>query len=156
MRRVGGRLRGANTADVGHPRPGARAVKPETALFMSKARTCLTDAKSMAAVPPADAAGRTAYLAAFHAAQALLFERESRVVKTHSGVHTEWQRLTRGDADVDQDLRKFLSRSYRFKVTADYGLDPLDRVTEDQASTAIEVTERFIALLEAKLATPSP
>ena len=33
----------------------------------------------------ADAAGRTAYLAGFHAAQALIFERTGRAVKTHRG-----------------------------------------------------------------------
>ena len=131
-------------------------MKPEAALFMAKARTCLTETRSMSAVSLADAAGRTAYLAGFHAAQALLFERESRVVKTHSGVHSEWQRLTRGDADIDQELRRFLSRSYRFKVTADYGLDPLDRVSADQASAAIATAERLVALVEAKLAAPPP
>ena len=35
-----------------------------------------------------DAAGRTAYLAGFHAAQALIFDRIGRVVKTHHGVQT--------------------------------------------------------------------
>ncbi len=94
------------------------------------------------------------YLAGFHAAQALLFERESRVVKTRDGVHSEWQRLTRGDADVDQELRRFLSRSYRFEITADYGIVPLDQVSADEASAAIATAERSIALVEAKLAEP--
>jgi hypothetical protein len=35
-----------------------------------------------------DAAGRTAYLAGFHAAQALISERTGRTVKTHRGVNT--------------------------------------------------------------------
>lgn len=131
-------------------------MKPESGQFLTKARKCLADARSMAAVPLADAAGRTAYLAGFHAAQALLFERESRVVKTHNGVHTEWQRLTRDDDTVEPALRAFLSRSYSFKVTADYGLDPLDRVTEEQASTAIATAERLVALVETKLAAPPP
>ena len=110
----------------------------------------------MAATPLAEAAGRAAYLAGFHAAQALLFEREERVVKTHNGVHTEWQRLTRDDKEVDKDLRGFLSRSFQLKVTADYGLDPLDRVTADQASVAITDAARFIALIESKLAVAPP
>ena len=35
-------------------------------------------------------AGRAAYLAAFHAAQALIYERENRSLKTHRGVQSEW------------------------------------------------------------------
>lgn len=54
--------------------------------------------------------------------------------------------------EVDKDLRGFLSRSFRFKVTADYGLDPLDRVTAVQASEAIAMAERFVALVESKIA----
>ena len=129
-------------------------MKPEAEQFLTKAQASLAEARAMLNARLAEAAGRTAYFAAFHAAQALLFERESRVVKTHNGVHTEWQRLTRDDAEVDKDLRGFLSRSFRFKITADYGLDPLDRVTDAQASEAIAVAERFIALVESKLAAP--
>ena len=127
-------------------------MKPEAEQFMAKARNCLAAASAMADARLAEAAGRTAYFAGFHAAQALLFERENRVVKTHNGVHTEWQRLTRDDSEVDKDLRGFLSRSFRFKVTADYGLDPLDRVTAVQASEAIAMAERFVALVESKIA----
>lgn len=76
-------------------------MKPETEQFLTKARSSLAEARAMSDARLAEAAGRTAYFAAFHAAQALLFERESRVVKTHNGVHTEWQRLTRDDAGVD-------------------------------------------------------
>jgi len=32
-----------------------------------------------------DAAGRTAYLAAFHAAQAFIFQRTGKVLKSHKG-----------------------------------------------------------------------
>ena len=131
-------------------------MKPESEVFLVKGRNCLAEARIMAAIPLSEAAGRAAYLACFHAEQALLFEREERVVKTHNGVHTEWQRLTREDEEVDKDLRGLLSRSFQLKVTADYGLDPLDRVTADQASTAITAAARFIALIEAKLAASPP
>lgn len=65
-------------------------MKPEAEQFMAKARNSLAEASAMADARLAEAAGRTAYFAGFHAAQALLFERENRVVKTHNGVHTEW------------------------------------------------------------------
>jgi uncharacterized protein (UPF0332 family) len=35
-------------------------------------------------------AGRAAYLVAFHAAQALISERENRTLKTHGGVQSEF------------------------------------------------------------------
>lgn len=60
-------------------------MKPESEVFLVKGRNCLAAARIMAAIPLAEAAGRAAYLACFHAAQALLFEREERVVKTHTG-----------------------------------------------------------------------
>jgi hypothetical protein len=38
-------------------------------------------------------AGRAAYLADFHAAEALIFERDRRTLKTHCGVQSEFSRL---------------------------------------------------------------
>lgn len=66
------------------------------------------------------AAGRTAYLASYHTAQAFVFERDGKVFKTHAGVQTEFLRLTKDDPRVDSELRGFLSRSYNLKALADY------------------------------------
>ncbi len=52
----------------------------------------------MLGVDLTNAAGRTAYLAGFHAAQALIFEIYSRVFKTHTGVRTEFARLVKDDS----------------------------------------------------------
>jgi uncharacterized protein (UPF0332 family) len=49
-------------------------VTPEAARFLEKARTLLDHADTMLSVNLNDDAGRTAYLAGFHAAQALIFE----------------------------------------------------------------------------------
>ncbi len=49
-----------------------------------------------------DAAGRTAYLAGIHAAQALISEKTGRAVKTHKGVNVELQRLTKDDPGLDR------------------------------------------------------
>jgi uncharacterized protein (UPF0332 family) len=67
-----------------------------------------------------DAAGRSAYLAGFHAAQALISERTSRSVKTHRGVNAELHRLTKDDPRLDIELRAFLGRAYNLKAVADY------------------------------------
>ena len=50
-------------------------MTPEAQRSLEKADNCLTTA------------GRNAYLAAFHAARALIFERTGKVAKTHRGVH---------------------------------------------------------------------
>jgi uncharacterized protein (UPF0332 family) len=48
-----------------------------------KARRLLAEAQIMLDVDLNDAAGRTAYLAGFHAAQAFIFERNGKEFKTH-------------------------------------------------------------------------
>jgi uncharacterized protein (UPF0332 family) len=99
-------------------------------------------------------AGRAAYLGAFHAAQALIAERENRTLKTHGGVQSEFSKLIRDDPSVPADLRGFLSRAYAFKTIADY--DPLTSVppTENDARAAIETAGRFIEEV-ARLIGPS-
>lgn len=89
-------------------------------------------------------AGRAAYLAAFHAAQALIYERENRTLKTHSGVQSEFSKLIRNEPSVPADLRGFVSRTYSFKNIADY--DPLTSIppTEEDARSAIATASRFV------------
>ena len=89
-------------------------------------------------------AGRAAYLAAFHAAQALIYERQSRTLKTHGGVQSEFAKLIRDDASIPADLRGFMSRAYAFKTIADY--DPQTSVspTEEDARSAIAKASRFV------------
>jgi len=48
-------------------------VTPQAAGFLEKARHLLAEADIMLGVGLNDAAGRTAYLAGFHAAQAFIF-----------------------------------------------------------------------------------
>ncbi len=60
-------------------------MTPEAALFLDKARQSLAIADYMVEEWPAEA-GRSAYLAAFHAAQGLIAERTGRAAKTHKGV----------------------------------------------------------------------
>jgi uncharacterized protein (UPF0332 family) len=56
------------------------------ARFLAKARRLLRQAEVVASVGENEAAGRAAYLAGYHAAQALIFERDGKVLKTHNGV----------------------------------------------------------------------
>jgi uncharacterized protein (UPF0332 family) len=70
-------------------------LTPESELFLAKARRLLAEAEGMFGMRYNEAAGRTAYLAGFHAAQALIFERTGRAAKTHGGVRTMFLRLSR-------------------------------------------------------------
>jgi uncharacterized protein (UPF0332 family) len=61
-------------------------VKPETGQFIAYARAMVERGKRMLDIGLTEDAGRAAYLACFHTAQAYIFERQDRAVKTHRGV----------------------------------------------------------------------
>lgn len=61
-------------------------MTPEAGRYLDKANRLLGEADTMLDAKLHEAAGRTAYLAAFHVAQAFLFERMAKVFKTHNGV----------------------------------------------------------------------
>ena len=101
-------------------------------------------------------AGRAAYLAAFHAAEALIFERDGRALKTHRGVQSEFSRLIKEMPSVPVELRGFLSRAYGFKTIADY--DPQTSVspTPEEVRAALETASRFVSEMTALIPLPSP
>jgi len=120
-------------------------VKPETAGYLDKAQTLLSEAEAILGIHLHEAARRTAYPAAFHATQALIFEKTGQTPKTHSGVHTGFLRLPRSDLRIPIDLRIFLSQSYNLKVVSDYAIGPGASVTADIAAAAIATGRRFAA-----------
>ena len=99
-------------------------MTPETGFFLEKARRLIDEAAGMLAMHYNEAAGRTAYLAGFHAAQALISDRTNRAVKTHQGVRAEFHRLIRGDGRFDDTMRAFLGSTYNLKAIADYETGP--------------------------------
>jgi uncharacterized protein (UPF0332 family) len=99
-------------------------VTPETELYLQKARQCLANGRANLGIGLSNDAGRNAYLAAFHAAQALIFERTGRVSKTHQGVHSEFSRLVKGDRKIDKSFTVFLTKAYNLKAVADYETGP--------------------------------
>ena len=124
-------------------------MKSETAAFLRKAREFLLKARNLLDVMHySDDAGRAAYLAGLHAAQALIFERTSNVIKRHRRAQSELRRLTKDESSFDLELRAFLGRTYNLKATADYDTDPGSGVTVEQAEQAIDTAGRFIACVE--------
>ncbi|MFZ1963880.1 MAG: HEPN domain-containing protein [Roseiarcus sp.] len=119
-------------------------MKPQAAAFLEKSRELLDRADTMLGVALNEDAGRTAYLAGFHAAQAFLFETNGRVFKKHATVHGEFGRLTKDDPRFDMELRAFLGRAYNLKAIADYETGPGSRVSAESASAAIRVARRFV------------
>lgn len=120
-------------------------MTPEAALFLSKAQRLLKEAEAMLGIGLFEAAGRSAYLAAFQAAQAYISESTGRVAKTHKGVHTEFQRLTAADLHLAHELRSFLSRAYNLKAIADYETHPDQEVTAERAAQALAEAGRFVS-----------
>jgi uncharacterized protein (UPF0332 family) len=83
-------------------------VTPEAARYLAKARLILEHARLMLTVNLTEDAGRSAYLAGYHATDALIFQRTGKVTKSHKGAHTEFARLTRNEPSFDAALRQFL------------------------------------------------
>jgi uncharacterized protein (UPF0332 family) len=119
-------------------------VKPQTALFLDKARQQLQRADTMLGVGLNEDAGRAAYLAGLHAAQALIFENTDKARKKHSGVQREFARLVKDDPRFDVQLRAFLPRTYNLKAIADYETGPGSKVSPESARAAIQTARRFV------------
>lgn len=129
-------------------------MKPEARAFLDKSRECLEKAEGMLARWP-DEAGRAAYLAGLHAAQAVIFEKTGQLAKTHKGVQRELGRLTKDERGFGPESRAFLGRAYNLKTVADYETGPGSKVTHAQAKEAIDAAHQFVAALH-KLMGPPP
>jgi uncharacterized protein (UPF0332 family) len=127
-------------------------VTPEAERFLQNADDHLARGQTMLAAGLNDDAGRAAYLAAFHAAQAIIFERTGKVLKTHKGVQIEFLRLTKDDPRFRPDQRIFLSQAYDFKAVADYDSGPISEVSPQRAVDANEAARQFIATVRRVLA----
>jgi uncharacterized protein (UPF0332 family) len=100
-------------------------VTPETREPLDQAREYLGKARGLLDVMRYnDEAGRAAYLAAYHAAQALISERTGKIAKTHAGVDSQFNLLTKDDPRIDAELRRFLPQAYNLKAAADYDAGP--------------------------------
>lgn len=126
-------------------------MTPEVGEHLDKARECLARAKVILGAGVGEDAGRNAYLAAFHAAQALILARTGKVAKTHRGVQRLFAQLVKAEPRL-QEFSRFLSQTYNLKDIADYELGPDAAVPLDRASTAIDTAERFVERIATLLA----
>jgi len=131
-------------------------VTPEAERILQRAEKHLERGQVMLGVGLNDDAGRAAYLASFHAAQAVIFERTGKVVKTHRGVQSEFLRLTKDDPYVTPDQRIFLSQAYNFKAIADYDTGPSRELSAEGAIVALELGQEFVDTVRRVLTPPDP
>lgn len=127
-------------------------MRPETAAYLATVREDLREANMIAAPPLARLAARSAYYAAFYAAEALIFERTGKAVKTHSGVRSEFSRLLIRAAESDAALARILNKSYGYKNLADYGSGKHCTVADEDAADMIADASRFVERVAAILA----
>ena len=119
-------------------------MTPEAKEHLDKARQCLSRARTILAAGIGEDAGRNAYLAGFHAAQALIAERTGKDAKTRKGVHAQFARLTRNEPRLCRELRQFLAQAYDINSIADHGLGPDTDVPLDRAGAAIDTAEQLV------------
>lgn len=130
-------------------------MKPEAVQYIAYTRAMLERGQRMLNVGLAEDAGRAAYLACFHVAQAYIFERQDRAVKTHRGVRNTFFLLTRHDPRVDPGLRSFLAQAFDLKGVADSATDPSETTTADDAAAAMATAARFVAAFAALADLPA-
>ena len=131
-------------------------MTPEAEGILQRAEKHLERGQVMLGSGLNDDAGRAASFAAFHAAQAVIFERTGKVVKTHRGVQSEFLRLTKDDPHVTQDQRIFLSQAYNFKAIADYETGPGAELSAEEAAAALESGRGFVDTVRRVLTPPDP
>ena len=127
-------------------------MKLESASYLRSAQITLGNAEAILGIGITDVAAREAYLAAFRAAEALIFEMTGKVAKTHRGVRAEFNRLTRGQTAFAH-VTAFLSRGYQLKSDADYGTADVAPPTPAEAAAAIADARAFVASVSAALGT---
>lgn len=119
-------------------------MTPESKRALDKARTCLNKARIIFSTGLGDEAGRSAYLAAFHAARAFIFDVTRKPIKSHKGVQTLFYDLARNHPAIPDEFLPFLSRAYHLKAVADYEEGEGAMVPLDKAAEAIETAALFI------------
>jgi uncharacterized protein (UPF0332 family) len=122
-------------------------VTPTCALYLKKARQALEEARAVALIGLCEPAGRAAYLAAYHAAQAYIVAQTGKIAKTHSGVRSEFARLAKDDPRIDRAFPTFLAQAYNLKAIADYAVCDYAGLSAEEAHEAIGGAARFVDLV---------
>lgn len=90
----------------------------------------------------AEEAGRSAYMAAYHAAMAFIVSRIGKSPKTHSGARSEFSRPAREEPRISREQISLLGWSYELKNVADY--EQCAAVSPAEAERAIEEAAHLV------------
>jgi uncharacterized protein (UPF0332 family) len=131
-------------------------VKPEAERSLEKADQCLATGRAELGINLSSEAGRNAYLAAFHAARAFIFERTDRLLRRHESVQREFTRLAEHEPGIDKDFPVFLTQAYNLKAVADYETGPGSIVPPQRAAAALDTATRFVDCIRRLLTPPTP
>ena len=132
-------------------------MTPETKEHLDKAREYLTKARGLLDVLHYnDEAGRAAYLAALHAANALISERTGKIATSHGGVNSQFNLLTKDEPSIDHELRHFLPQAYKLKTVADYETGPGSIVPPERVEAAMATATRFVNCVAALIPSNGP
>ena len=119
-------------------------MKPEAAAYLRKAQENIDEAKKIYGIGLASVAARSAYYAAFHAAEAFIISHTGKVAKSHTGVRSEFSRLAKDNQNIDREFSTFLAKAYKYKEIGDYNVDNSTIITMSNADDTIKTSERFI------------
>ena len=112
---------------------------------IEKARQSLGFARYALAGEYAEEAGRSAYMAAYHAAIAFIIARGGKSPRTHSGARSEFARLARDEPRISRAQVSLLGWSYELKNVADY--EQVAAVSVAEAERAIEEASQLVATI---------
>jgi uncharacterized protein (UPF0332 family) len=117
-----------------------------------KARESLKFARYALAGEYTEEAGRSAYMAAYHAAVAFIVARGSKSPKTHSGARSEFARLARDEPRISREQVSLLGWSYELKNVADYEQEATVSLNEAERAIdeALRLVETIAALIGSK------
>ena len=119
----------------------------EAEAHIVKARVSLEFARYALAGEYTEEAGRSAYMAAYHAAVAFIVAHGSKSPKTHSGARSEFARLARDEPRISREQVSLLGWSYELKNVADYEHEATVSLTE--AERAIDEAFRLVETISA-------
>lgn len=131
-------------------------MKTSSADYLQAAERALSKANIVIDVQLFDEAGRLAYYAMFHAAQALIYERTDKVSKTHKEVNQLFHQLVRDESSLDGKIAADLSNAYLIKEKADYETGAVVPVTREIALDAIAAAVRVVAQVRDALSQQGP
>ena len=125
----------------------------EAERHLAKAHETIAFARYALAGQYAEEAGRSAYMAAFHAAHAFVVARTGKSPKTHSGLRSAFGRLAHEEPRISREQVSLLGWSYELKNAADYEQE--HSVSLAEAERAIDEALRLIETIGAIIEPPT-